>query len=433
MARRCVNARPIAMFVIAAAAFGSSAPARAQVDLNLQTRLQIFSPPLTTLPLNTAPKKDEIRLANNKCVSKNDRAVQRAFIYHNTVRAPIEIEHYLQHPEELAEDLLNSQKAPRDRLSIKFTQLPFKPFIYECMTAQPTNLAISGPFNPTYESNVLKSNTNVQRDISQGFGGTMLLTGPGLKDRAFDLVAFGVTSASARYSAFPSKSFDALTEQGFYQIFLGAFSYADKGGTPFNIYPKAPYIPAANLITVDTLSLGFQNQTAFTPGYRVETANLFTPQATLGRQNISLSGSDVSKQCMSASGLGFCNYADLSLTVGQTFSDVTPLQNANVAASATLGWRINNSDWKVTVPVVVTAKEFENVVGGRRDALVQGGAVLGYVLPTKSDAPALSFSLAGTYYRNYSTLAAAAWHGFVIQPTITIAFNPPIPFKEPKM
>jgi hypothetical protein len=432
MARRCVNARPIAMFVIAAAAFGSSAPAQAQADLNLQTRLQIFSPPITALPLNTAPAKDQIRLANNQCVSKNAPQVQRALTYHNSVHAPITVEHYVQHPEQLEQDFIEAVRAVRGRRhggEQEFVTVVLPNVA--CTTAQPTNLLISGPFNPTYESNVLKSNTNVQRDISQGFGGSMLLTGPGLKDRAFDLVAFGVTSASARYSAFPSKSFDALSEQGFYQIFLGAFSYDDKR-TPSKIYPGAPNIPSSsNLITIDTLSLGYQNQTAFTPGYRIETADLFTPQATLSRQNISLLGGDPVNQCNASSGLGYCHYADLATTVGHTFSDVATLQNTNVAVSATLGWRIDHSDWKLTVPVVVTAKDFDNVVGGRRDAMVQGGAVLSYVLPTKSGEPSLSLSLAGTYYRNYSTLAAATWHGFVIQPTITIGFYPPIAFKEP--
>ena len=31
-------------------------------------------------------------------------------------------------------------------------------------------------------------------------------------------------------------------------------------------------------------------------------------------------------------------------------------------------------------------------------------------------------SLAATYNRNYSTLSTAAWHGYIIQPTLTAAF-----------
>jgi hypothetical protein len=430
MARRCVDVRPIAMFIIATAAFGSSTPARAQADLNLQNRLQVFSPAITVLQPSTAPAKNEIQLKSGKCVSKNDPAVQRALTYHNKVHAPVSVEYYVDHPEKLMEDLTEQTALDRRSGKLQKFALPPSPINFACTIAQPTNLTISAPFNPTYESNVLKSNTNIQRDISQGFGGSMVLTAPGLKDRPFDLVAFSVASASARYSAFPSKSFDALSEQGLYQIFLGASRYDDKG-KPVGVYPGAPDIPSSsNLITVDTLSLGYQNQTAFTPGYRIETADLFTPQATLGRQNISLLGSDVNNTCSTTSGtLGFCNYVDLSLTAGHTFSDVITLQNTNVAASATLGWRIDKSDWKVTVPIVVTAKDFDNVVGGRRDALVQGGTVLSYVLPTKPGEPSLMFSLAGTYYRNYSTVAAAAWHGFIVQPTLTIAFNPPIAFK----
>jgi hypothetical protein len=429
MARHCVDVRPIAMFVVAATAFGSSGPARAQADLNLQTRLQIFSPPITVLPPRTSGTKDNVRLKDGKCVSKNDPAVRHAALtYHNKVYAPVGVDYYDKYPEKLIQDFVNSQEPVLDQGHgrLKRFVLP-APINLNCEIAQPTNLTISFPFNPTYESNVLKSNTNIQSDTSQGFGGSILLTTAGLKDRPFDLVAFSVTSASARYSAVPTKSFDALSEQGFYQIFLDAFSY-DKGMRQ-DINPKTPTIPSSGLITISTLSLGYQNQTAFTPGYRIETANLFTPQATLSRQNISLLGGDTTNQCEAMSGAGFCHYADLALTAGHTFSDVTTLQNTSIAPSATLGWRIDHSDWKVTVPVMVTAKEFDNVIGGRRDALIQGGAVLSYVLPTKPGEPSLSWSLAGTYYRNYSTVAAAAWHGFVLQPTLTIALNPPIAFK----
>src|SRR3984885_11212074 len=319
MARRCVDARPIAMFVISVAAFGSSNPARAQADLNLQTRLQIFSPPITALQPSTAPAKNEIRLKNGTCVSKNDPAVQRALTHHNVVHAPITVEHYVQHPEELLEDLKDAVRAARGRRPGRENEfVAFPVFIpgYACTTAQPTNLLVSFPFNPTYESNVLKSNTNSQSDTSQGFGGSILLTTAGLKDRPFDLIAVNVASVSARYSAFPSKSFDSLNGQAFYQIFLDAFHYDEKGNRA-GVYPNARDIPSSsNVITTDTLSLGYQNQTAFTPGYRIETANLFTPQATLSRQNISLLGSDAANQCQATSGAGFCHYADLALTAG---------------------------------------------------------------------------------------------------------------------
>jgi hypothetical protein len=124
--------------------------------------------------------------------------------------------------------------------------------------------------------------------------------------------------------------------------------------------------------------------------------------------------------------LGFCYYLDLALTVGQTFSDVITQQNANVACSVTLGWRVPDSNWKITLPVVATARDYENVLGGRRDVLFQIGPAATYVLPSdKPSAPSLAFSFSVTYNQNYSTLSTAAWHGIVAQPTLTVAFQPP--------
>jgi hypothetical protein len=99
----------------------------------------------------------------------------------------------------------------------------------------------------------------------------------------------------------------------------------------------------------------------------------------------------------------------------------------NVAGAATLGWRVDNTNWKVTIPIVATAKDYENVLGARRDVLFQVGPAATYSLPpAQPGEPSFTFSLAATYNRNYSTLSTASWHGYVVQPTLTIAFQPPV-------
>jgi hypothetical protein len=222
-----------------------------------------------------------------------------------------------------------------------------------------------------------------------------------------------------------------MTEQGIYQIYLGAYHNDGKtDGTPID--PTYGQIP--NLLTIDTLALGIVNQTAYLPGYHLETADLFTPQFTLARSNMALSGNICSTaDPKPPAGMpidpskpmpwGSCYYVDLALTVGQTFSDVLTQQNANVAVSVTPGWRVDTTDWKITLPVVATAREYENVVGGRQDVLFQIGPTATYSLPAaKPGDPSFMFSLAATYNRNYSTLSTAAWHGYIIQPTLTVAF-----------
>jgi hypothetical protein len=70
---------------------------------------------------------------------------------------------------------------------------------------------------------------------------------------------------------------------------------------------------------------------------------------------------------------------------------------------------------------------FGNVAGGRDDLLFQLGAILNYAPPPFLNPfvnTVLNFSASATYNRNYSTLSTAAWHGFIVLPTLTLAFQP---------
>ena len=293
-------------------------------------------------------------------------------------------------------------------------------------------------FNPTYESDVLKKGTN-SPGVSAQFGGTLAFTTAGAEGRPYDLIAFSTGSASARYPAYPSKSLNSFSTQTFYQYFLDALGYhtdtnGNIEGQSVSVTPTVKDIPPANLITVETVSFGFLNQAAFMPTYRSEIADLFTPQVTYGLQNINLSNGTckpIYNPNGQASNAGFCYYVDLALTGGQTFSDVLTQENANIAASVTPGWRIPQSDWKLTLPTMATVRSYEDFVGGRQDLLLQSGPTFLYspgpVAKTPVENVLLTFSLAVTYFKNYSTVAAAAWSGVIVQPTLTLAFQPPTP------
>ena len=383
----------------------------------------------------------------NKCVSKNDpRAAQI-----RDKMAKDAHEELKKHPRRFVErirkvdpsfiisdDELKSLGQTielfRERRPDLYTLTIYPPNLY-CRIKQPTNLALSLPLNPTWESNVLKNPANNSPGYSLGFGGTATLTTAGVEGRPFDLAALSIASASARYPNFLSKSLDSITEQAAYQIFLGGLYYPSPGGKErvFTGKEGDKDLPAGNLITFDTLSVGFQNQTAFLPGVRSETADLFTPQVTFARSNTSLLGGASSNVCLNSSkkldAAGFCYYLDWSLTAGQTLSDVSTQQNTNLAGSVTPGWRIRDTDWKLTLPTVVTSRFYNDVVGSRRDVLFQIGPALSYSKPAMAGEPYVSFSVAVTYNQNCSTLAAASWRGVIIQPTLTIAF---IPLSPPK-
>jgi hypothetical protein len=304
---------------------------------------------------------------------------------------------------------------------VKEKALPPQPPNWSC-PEQPTTLKFSLIANPTYETNVLKSNQNIQSDTSLGLTGTGLFTTHGFRD--YDIIAFIAQSASARYTDFPSKSFDSFTAQGFYQFFLDAQTAKD---TPIGNGNPLPTDENLNMVTYDVLAVGFVNQTAFVPTYQAETANLFTPQVTLARQNIGLLGlSDPG--CMPWSNYNptpskplqpsYCYFANISVTAGQTFADVPTLQNANIALSGTVSKRFNNTDWVLSLAGTATGKDFENVPGGRQDLQLQLGPQISFT-PSKC----VSFSLSVSYYRNYSTLATAVWDGFIVQPQLTVNFG----------
>jgi hypothetical protein len=305
-----------------------------------------------------------------------------------------------------------------------------------CKDQQPLTVKFSFPFNPTDESNVLKSNENIHADRSLGFGGTVQVISGASKDRPYDLIGFSVQSASARYQNFPSKSLDSLIMQGAYQFFLGAYGYRYEDGQPSELPPKPKRdfdMPPPGLITVDTLTLAIQNQIAYTPPFRLETADLLTPQVTLSRQNWSLAGGDRSNVCEGAipdfKKNGFCYYTNLSVTAGQTSSDQPTLENANLAVSAALGKRFNETDWKLELQTVVTGRDYENVPGGRHDLFLQIGPNLTYQHTEPETDKSLgqittTFSLPVTYYQNYSTISKDAWQGWIVMPTLTLAFQP---------
>jgi hypothetical protein len=432
---------------VIAAALGSTVAAHAQVDLNLQSRVNPNPIPVIVQPIiSTESSSGEIyTLENGKCGAGSTPARVQAAAAVASLRALASpaarkelfgdtnlkdrtalTAYFSARPDEVTKQLRfyyhhfnETNKLLETNRRLKLIPPPGK--IDFCNQPQPVTVKFSFPLNPTYESNVLKSNQD-SPGTSAGFGGQVQVTGPGAEGRGFDLVAFSAGSASTRYSPFPSKSTDTFTVQGFYQFFIDAYG-CRLDGSCIDITTKTSGDKIKNvygMITVDTLAVGVQNQTVFVPTYRTETADLLTPQVVFNRQNINLSGNSSCTSLFLPDQYNFCHYANIALAVGQTFSDVTSLQNANLAAAATLGERFNHTDFVLSITGTATGKTFENVPGGRQDLLLQIGPTLTYT-PSQY----IQASLPVTYNQNYSSVSAAAWHGVVVQPTLTIIF--PVP------
>jgi hypothetical protein len=389
-----------------ASGIAASVTGLAQAQDSLQASVSIVAPPPTATPL-----PPEIITQAVPAPPVSDKC-QRALVV------------YRAQPAERQADFLKSSRLTVECLrQLKRRRAGGGIPLPSVAGGQHTKVYVNIPLNPTYETDVLKTGSNSSPGASAGFGGNVMVTTGVGSDRPFDLIAFAAGSASARYPAYSSKNLDTATAEVAYQFFLDAYTY-NPDGTLKYITKDNPDASPPKMITIDTLALAVLNQTAFMPTYRTEIANLLTPQIILSRQNIDLSNN--APPCRATyqppppapANEGFCYFANLSLTAGQTFSDVLSQQNANIAGSAALGWRVPNSDWTLSLQGIATARDYEDFVGGRSDLLVQAGPVLAYA-PSSN----VTFSMPISYFKNYSTVSAAVWSGFVVQPTLTIAFS----------
>ncbi|MGO9700936.1 MAG: hypothetical protein ACLPX7_16920 [Xanthobacteraceae bacterium] len=424
-----------------------TAPARAQINPNIQTQANILFPPITTVPLSPA-KVTSVSAAGAKILKAIDypkelcppteKQIENALVSVMSATKFWSAAKELSRGRLAPMETLNANAEAADKLATaissdpllkaRFKQAIIPPnFKYYC--GQPTTLKASLQFNPTYETDALKTGYNTSPDGSIDFnGGVLATTGVG-QARPYDLIFFNAQGASARYVTYSSKSLDTITAQAAYQYFIDGYFY--NNGTPVAI--NRDHIPPTSAVTFDVASFGVVNQTLFTPGFRYQSADLFTPQITLARQNFDLTGPG--KTCETSTrataSQNFCYYMDLSLTAGQTFADVPSLANLNFAAAATVGTRFNYTDWSLAGQAIVTSRSYENVPGGRQDFLIQAGPVLTYstapqpLLKGSTTSQSLSFSLPISYFQNFSTVSKDAWGGFIIQPTLTIAFQPP--------
>lgn len=303
-----------------------------------------------------------------------------------------------------------------------------------CRLEQKPSIKLTMPFNPTEDSNALKSDIGAHADRTIGIGGTVQGVEGGF--RSFDLIGVSVGTTSLRYEKFHAKDTDAFTVQAAYQFFLSATGYHEDGTSlPIDeaLYKSDSFnavIPAPNMITYATLQVGFQNQRAYAPFYAAEKSDMFTPQFTLAEQNISLldpKGNVCEPGSLDYRKIGFCYYADLSLNGGQTFSDQVTQQNANVSLSATVGRRFDKSDWKLSLQAAATERGFEDVDGGRNDVLLQVGPALAYAAPsvvTPWGTGSLSINLPVNFYDNISTVSKNSYREIVVMPSFSFAFAP---------
>ena len=366
------------------------AGAQAQVDINLDSRIQTLLPPP---PDPVPPKTIEVVRIPGRVVTRT-KTVKKSQDELNA-----ELAAKVGGRERMA--ILSASERDEQLKSIpKFKTETIKEFIPPTtkleLKSTPLKVQFQVPLSAAYDSNAFTSNTNIQPDSILSFGGALAVDAPvtGTDDRVF----FNAASTSARYTRFSSQSLDVLAFSGGYRLFLHAT-------------PNTPVAPGIQ--TVDQLELAVSNTTSFAPTFAQETADFLSPSITLMRSNIPLS----SQRCGSGDSEAFCQFANITLAAAHKFSDVTTSQNTNAALGAKLGWKFPEQHLTLLLSGSVTGKNYENVAGGRQDLILVGTPSFVYAPNSIVQA---STSVAFT--QQYSTLSKARYNDVTVKSGITFIF-----------
>jgi hypothetical protein len=163
-------------------------------------------------------------------------------------------------------------------------------------------------------------------------------------------------------------------------------------------------------MTTDGLAVGLRNRTSFTRGFDDRKVYLGTPYVTWARSNIPLgeetNGTDGT--------LTYRYYANVNATAQWTLSDVAAAENASAILATTLGWRTPVAGLTVSATGTVQGKYYTDFPGGRQDLYVEALGVAAWVRGPLTVEGRLLFG------HQWSTVAAAEWTGFVVQPLLRL-------------
>jgi hypothetical protein len=241
----------LGLAISTAITFGSAFEAQAQADFNIQSRLNTFTTPLVLSPDIATPSATPSdptaavfssfsKGARNAAAPKGGACIKdKDFVL--LILKKLSTEGKLRYmPEDLQD--LKSGKDPRlakpedaarilnhilsrlndsqDGAILQWLKDPQPPKgskksqdvgvalsalpVSFCDYSPPPTGKVSSPFNPSLESNVLKSNTNVQADRALGYGGTAQVTAAGF--RPYDVMGLSIGSASAGTISFPRRA-----------------------------------------------------------------------------------------------------------------------------------------------------------------------------------------------------------------------------------
>ncbi|MGZ8400825.1 MAG: hypothetical protein ACXWVI_05965 [Methyloceanibacter sp.] len=385
--------RSLLALVAAAAGFGGKAAIPQGFDPNIVSRVDSFIPtsPETVLPTRTervpvkrteqysvvVEEKKTLSLAEREAKAKAMGVVVPLGLRSTTARKAY----------------LNMRRVPTQVVTkVRKQRSRTVTEIVEKKQPRKTEARGIASASYTFATNANQADLDIIADSIGGQNANLLVLVPAGREE--DTVSFLLGPTAVRYATLDSSSFDALNGSISYTRLLGRRQTASgytTGGTA----------------TTDLLTLGVDGTSVYEPGFGSSEIVIATPSIGWSRSNIGLGN----KMCGAKGSEAYCTYANVSLSLGESWADVQSQINSWAVAETTLGWRPPVKGLSLSATGSLQGVVFSDYPGGRQDFVFVGSGNLSW-------APAANVSLSAgvKFTQQLSTQSDLDWNGFTVLP-----------------
>ncbi|WP_316395712.1 hypothetical protein [Bradyrhizobium sp. 33ap4] len=378
--------------VLIAALFIMHAPAAfAQVDPNLQVRIENLTPPKDRKP----------DLPQTEVVTHT-----RVQTYTTTETVQISLEEQRRRLNKILAKKGQRQLLPMSTESFKAALQQYgikdhetrkvqkrKVITEHVVTTKPreTTVTASASTQSVFDNNAAKTPIHVGDTV---FGSTGLLTvniPVGIADSF--ILQTGVSDQ--RYACLFTKDVDILVNSATYNQVLNLVVLGKTSGTT----------------TSDVMSYSVASSTVYGAGFSPYQVELFTPSIAWARNNQDLAGMVCGPKGQEA----FC-VAGTFVAEGEfTFSDIASQQNFSSRLSGSVTWQTPVSGLTASAGGYVQGRHFTEFPGGRDDLILQASARADW-------RPVSNVQLSGVLQvtQQFSTVKALEWNGFAAYPYVQL-------------
>ncbi|MGY2939615.1 hypothetical protein ACVWZ6_009217 [Bradyrhizobium sp. GM6.1] len=374
--------------LIAAIVLISTVAAFAQVDPNLQVRIETLTPPRDRKP----------DLPQTEIVTK--KRVQ-TYTTTETVAVPAE-EQQRRLDKLLAEKQLALPESAdaRERAIKKFgldretrTVRRKKVVTETVLVTKPreTKVTVSASTQSVFDNNAAKTPIHV-RDTVFGSTGLVTVNVPvGVADNFF----FQTGVSDQRYARLTAKNVEILINNATYNQVLSVIVPGKSDGTT----------------TSDVLSYSLGSSTVYGSGFNPYQVELFTPSIAWARNNMDLSGT----VCGAGSQAAFCVAGTFVAEGEYTFSDIATQRNASSRLSGAVTWQTPVAGLTASAGGYVQGRHFTEFPGGRDDLILQASARADWI-------PNSNVQVSGVlqFTQQFSTVKVLEWNGFAVFPYVKL-------------